>query len=132
MPNQSVIRFRALTEALKKEVHDQAVKELNSQAQALAAAMRTAARQDKGNLRASVKVVPGKRDTQVSVVAGGALTRRTTSAGVSYDYARADEFGTREMPAKPFFFTTYRLMKKKIKSTMKRRLSKAIKDRSAS
>ena len=131
MVNKSVLRFRALTDELKKEVHDQAVKELNNQGQILKAAMRSSASRDKGNLQASVDVILGKRDTQISIVAGGKLTTRTTSAGVSYDYARADEFGTREMPAKPFFFTTYRAMKKKIRSTMKRRLSKSIKDRSA-
>lgn len=131
MVNQSVVRFKALTGELRKEVHDQAVKELNNQAQILAGAIKSAAKSDKGNLRASVNVVQGKKDTQVSVVAGGKLTTRTTKAGKSYDYSRADEFGTQEMPAQPFFFTTYRLLKSKIKSTMKRRLSKSIKDRSS-
>jgi hypothetical protein len=35
------------------------------------------------------------------------------------------------MPAKPFFFPSYRLRKKKIVATMKRRITASIKKRSA-
>lgn len=131
MVNKSVLRFKALTEELKKEVREQAVKELHNQAKILAKSMVMAAPHDTGNLQHSVRIIPGKKDTQVKVVAGGKLTIRPGVSSKPFDYARADEFGTRAMPAKPFFFTTYRANKKKIKSTIKRKISKAIKDRSA-
>jgi HK97 gp10 family phage protein len=131
MANKSVERFKLLTADLRKEVHDAAVKELNAQGQVLAGFMIAAAPHDKGNLEHSVRVIPGKKDTQIRIVAGGNLTTRASVSSKPFDYARADEFGTVNMPAKPFFFPTYRLMKKKIVSTMKRRITATIKARSA-
>lgn len=131
MANKSVERFRRLTEDLKREVHDGAVKELNDQATQLAALIEAVAPKHEGVLAHTVRVIPGKKDTQVRIVAGGKETIRPTISSKPYDYARADEFGTQKMPAQPFFFPTYRLRKKKIISAMKRRITKAIKDRSA-
>lgn len=131
MANKSVERFRRLTEALKKEVHDGAVKELNEQAAQLAALIESVTPKFEGVLAHTVRVIPGKKDTQVRIVAGGKETVRPSISSKPYDYARADEFGTQKMPAQPFFFPTYRLRKKKIISAMKRRITKAIKDRSA-
>jgi HK97 gp10 family phage protein len=131
MANKSVERFRRLTENLQKEVHDAAVKELRDQASQLADMIESVAPKLEGNLQHSVRVVPGKKDTQVRIVAGGQLTVRPAISSKPYDYARADEFGTQRMPAKPFFFPTYRLRKAKIIAAMKRRITKSIKDRSA-
>ncbi len=131
MATKRVERFRRLTKDLQKEVHDAAVKELNDQASELANLIESVAPKFEGNLAHSVRVVPGKKDTQVRIVAGGQLTIRPSVSGKPYDYARADEFGTVSMPAKPFFFPTYRLRKKKIISAMKRRITKSIKERSA-
>jgi HK97 gp10 family phage protein len=130
-PNQSVQRFRRLTQVLKREVHDVAVEELNVQADQLANLIESVAPKFEGKLAHSVRKVPGKRDTQVRIVAGGKLTIRPSVSSKPFDYARADEFGTQRMAAKPFFFPTYRLRKKKIISAIKRRITKAIKERSA-
>lgn len=131
MANKSVERFRRLTEDLQKEVREAAIKELNAQAQSLARTIESVAPKFEGKLAHSVRVVPGKKDTQVRIVAGGKETIRPSVSSKPYDYARADEFGTVNMPAKPFFFPTYRLMKKKIISAMKRKITKTIKERSA-
>jgi len=131
MANKSVERFKRLSKNLQKEVHDEAVKELNAQGDMLVRQMISAAPEDKGNLQHSVRKIPGKRDTQIRVMAGGVLTTRPSVSSKPYDYARADEFGTKNMPAKPFFFPTYRLLKKKMISTMKRRITASIKKRSA-
>lgn len=131
MANISVQRFRKLTDDLKQEVHDAAVAELNAQAGGIAKQMIAAAPHDEGNLEHSVRVIPGKVDTQVRIVAGGRLTTRPSISSKPFDYARADEFGTVNMPAQPFFFPTYRLMKKKVISTMKRKITASIKKRSA-
>lgn len=131
MANQSVQRFRRLTEELQGEIVDGAVQELNDQATQLAQLIEAVAPKFEGKLAHSVRVVPGKRKTQVRIVAGGRLTIRPSVSSKPFDYARADEFGTVKMTAKPFFFPTYRLRKKKIVSGMKRRITKAIKERSA-
>ena len=131
MANKSVERFRRLTQELQKEVHDGAVKELNEQATQLASLIESVAPKHEGILAHTVRVIPGKKDTQVRIVAGGKETVRPAISSKPYDYARADEFGTQKMAAQPFFFPTYRLRKKKIISAMKRRITKAIKDRSA-
>lgn len=131
MANKSVERFRRLTLDLQREVHDGAVKELNAQADELANLIESVAPRHEGTLAHSVRVIPGKADTQVRIVAGGKETIRPAISSKPYDYARADEFGTINMPASPFFFPTYRLRKKKIISGMKRRITKAIKERSA-
>jgi HK97 gp10 family phage protein len=131
-PNQSVLRFRRLTEQLQAEVHKEAVDELNAQADNLVRLDILAAPHDEGNLEHSVRKVPDrKKDTVVRVVAGGRLTIRPSVSSKPFDYARADEFGTVKMSARPFFFPTYRLTKKKMISAMKRRITKAIKNRSA-
>ena len=131
-PNQSVLRFKRLTEKLQKEVHQEAVAELNAQAQNLANTIENVAPKFEGNLEHSVRVVPDRRkDTVVRVVAGGKLTIRPNISTKPFDYARADEFGTVKMAAKPFFFPTYRLSKKKMISAMKRKITQSIKKRSA-
>lgn len=129
--NQSVERFRQMAKELQQEIHDGAVRELNAQGDMLVQQMISAAPEDKGNLQHSVRKIPGKSDTQIRIMAGGILTTRSAVSSKPYDYARADEFGTRHMPAKPFFFPTYRLLKKKMISTMKRRITASIKKRSA-
>jgi len=129
--NASVERFRKLTEELKKEVFDLAVSELNVQADELIAVMKSVVPVDEGDLSNSIRKVPGKSPTQVRIVAGGSATTKAGSGGKPYDHARAIEFGTTEMPAEPFFFPSYRLKKKKMISSMKRKLTASIKKRSA-
>jgi HK97 gp10 family phage protein len=139
--NVSLERFRRLTEELKQEVHREAVAELNRQAQELAKTISNVAPVYQGRsepgvtpgaLKGSVRVIADRsRDTVVRVVAGGQLTIRPAVSSKPYDYARADEFGTVKMRAKPFFFPTYRLMKSKIIGAMKRKVAASIKKYSA-
>jgi len=133
--NTSVERFKKLTAELQNEVHAAAVQELNTQANKLKDLIASVAPVYKGpsggSLRHSVRVIPGKKDTVVRVVAGGELTTRNEVSSTPYDYARADEFGTVNMQPQPFFFPTYRLARKRMISTMKRRIAASIKKRSA-
>lgn len=131
MANLSVERFRKLTEQLKKQVSEDAIKELDSQVDSLVNLMESVAPSDKGVLRHTIKKVPGKSKTQVRIVAGGRETVRPSVSSKPYDYARADEFGTQTMAARPFFFPTYRMRKKKIIAAMKRKLTATIKKYSA-
>jgi hypothetical protein len=102
--NASVERFKKLTVELRKEVHDAAVAELNFQAHELASLIEQVAPKHLGVLAHTVGVIPGKSDTQVRVIAGGKATVRPGVSSKPYDYARADEFGTIGMAARPFFF----------------------------
>ncbi len=131
--NQSVVRFRKLTQDLKNEVHDDAVSELLIQATSLAGVIESVAPVgESGNLEHTVRVIPDRsKDTVVRVVAGGVLTTRPSISSKPYDYARGDEFGTIHMAARPFFFPTYRLLKKQMISAMKRKITASIKKRSA-
>lgn len=132
MANASVERFRQLTAELKRAVFDDAAAELNVQADGLVSLMESVApRGPTGNLIHTIHKAPGKSPTQVRIVAGGKQTVRQGVSSKPYDYARADEFGTQNMNARPFFFPSYRLKKKKIIAGMKRKLTASIKKRSA-
>lgn len=129
--NKSVERYKKLTEELRKEVRAEVIAELNKQGEDLARIIESVAPVHEGVLKTTVRKIPGKKDTQVRVIAGGQKTVRPGVSSQPYDYARADEFGTVNMPAQPFFFPTYRLRKKKMQSAVKRKITSAIKKRSA-
>lgn len=133
MANVSVERFRKLTQALKDEVFALAIAELNDSAEDLARIMRSVVAFEEGDLRESIKVIPDKaKATVVRVVAGSGKTMvRSGAKGRPYNYARAVEFGTVDTRAQPFFFPTYRLRKKKMRTRMKRKITASIKKRSA-
>jgi HK97 gp10 family phage protein len=140
MANKSVQLFKALTEDLQKQVHINAVNELNKQANELKNTIESVAPiysgppiagVDPGALKTTVSVIPDRgKDTVVRVVAGGAKTTPTDRTH-PFDYSRAVEFGTQNMQAEPFFFPTYRLMKKKIIAQMKRRIAIQVRKYSA-
>jgi HK97 gp10 family phage protein len=67
-------------------------------------------------------------DTGGQIVRAGGETTTKPSAGGPYDYAIGQEFGTQDMPASPFFWPSYRLLKKRFNSRRKRALNKAFKD----
>lgn len=128
--NASVLRFQKLTDDLKREVFEVAADELNVQADELVSLMESVVPKETGALEISIRKIPGKSATQVRIVAGGKGTTKN-SGGKAYDHARAVEFGTTHMKAEPFFFPSYRLKKKKMISSMKRKLTASIKKRSA-
>jgi HK97 gp10 family phage protein len=125
--NASVQRFRALANDLKQEVLNGAIDELNNQADSLVTLIESVApRGATGELEHSIRKIPGSSPTQVRVMAGDPATLKD-----GYQYPRAVEFGTVHMAAEPFFFPSYRLLKKQMISAMKRKITAAIKKRSA-
>lgn len=80
-----------------------------------------------GDLQLSIHSRPGRHDLAIEVAAGGAATTREVRAGsgVEYDYALANEFGTSEMEAQPFFWPSYRAIKKRAKNRATRAVRKA-------
>jgi HK97 gp10 family phage protein len=132
MANKSVEAFRKLTLEMQRQIFNDAIAELNAQADALVAMMQTVVKHGPtGHLAASIRKQPGARPTVVRVMAGGAATTRQGGGGKPYDYARAVEFGTVHMTAEPFFFPTFRLMRKPMRASMRRKISKTIKQYSA-
>jgi HK97 gp10 family phage protein len=126
--NKSVEAFRKLTIDMQRQILVDAVGELNVQADQLVTTMKSVVKHGPtGNLANSIRKAPGAKVTIVRVMAGGSTTTRKGSGGKpAYDYARAVEFGTLHMPAESFFFPTFRLMRKPMRSSMRRKISKTI------
>jgi HK97 gp10 family phage protein len=132
MVNKSVEAFRKLTIEMQRQVFDDAVAELDAQSDLLVGMMKNVVKHGPtGDLANSIRKEPGSRPTVVRVMAGGTSTTRQGGNGKPYDYARAVEFGTVKMSAEPFFFPTFRLMRKRMRSSMKRKITKTIKTYSA-
>jgi HK97 gp10 family phage protein len=130
--NESVERFKRLTVDLKRAVYNDAVAELASQTDSLVGLMQaTVVHGPTGDLAKSIRKETDRQGLLVRIKAGGLLTMRMGGGGKPYDYARAVEFGTINVSAQPFFFPSYRLMRKKMKSAMKRKITKTIKQYSA-
>ena len=130
-PNKSVEAFRKLTVELQRDVFNDAVAELNAQADGLIALMKTAVPRGKtGHLANTIRKERGRKETTVVLKAGGKETTVGRAAG-AFDYARAVEFGVEKIPAHPFFFPSYRLRRQAMKSAMRRKITKTIKKYSA-
>lgn len=82
---------------------------------------------DSGDLQMSIRSQPGRHDLAIEVRAGGELTTREVrkGSGVEYDYALANEHGTVDMPEQPFFWPSYRSVKKRAKGRATRAIRKA-------
>lgn len=84
---------------------------------------------DKGALVASIRHAATPTGGQI-VEAGGQTTYRAVRSGtsVALDYAEEQEFGNEQTPPSPFFWSAYRLLKRKFKSRNSRAMSKAFKE----
>lgn len=96
-----------------------------------------------GTLKASIRVEQGPRPGGYYVKAGGAPTTKSvrSGSGTGFDYATAVEFGTKphinagefkgsQNPGakkESFFWVSYRLMKRRLKSRNSRALNKIVK-----
>jgi HK97 gp10 family phage protein len=132
--NESVEKFQRLTVELKRRVYNDAVAELAVQSDRLMETMRSAVPYGPtGDLAKSIRKESDRQGLLMRIKAGGLLTMRLHGGDERkpYDYARAVEFGTEKMNAHPFFFPSYRLMRKTMKAAMKRKITKTIKQYSA-
>lgn len=85
---------------------------------------------DEGDLRDSIVWGDGPRPASFIVQAGGKATTKPVRDGAdaSYDYALANEFGTQDMSARPFFWPSYRVTKRRLKGRISRAFGKAMKE----
>lgn len=99
----------------------------------LVQAMKGFAPKDDGTLVASITHEDDSDATRISqrVSAGGPTTTkaiRKSGKGTApkYDYALAQEYGTENQPANPFFWPSWRLYRRRLKARMTRATKKAI------
>lgn len=95
--------------------------------------MRYLAPKEDGDLQASIRVEDGPRELSATVTAGGERTTRPVrnsekGNAPEFDYALAQEYGTEEMPAQPFFWPSVNTTKKRVRRRIDRAIGKAIKD----
>lgn len=126
--SRSAKRLTARLAKVPIEVRAAAAAEALLQAQRLAQVIAGAAPSDEGALRASIRVVVGKRGDRFYVRGGGPTTTRLVEAGKSatYDYALAIEHGTEKLRRRPFFYPTARKAKKWIRAGIEHEIQKAV------
>lgn len=127
---------------IPQSVLDAVRAELERQATDIVGLMQRLAPVDQGDLRRSigwtwgdapagsltigtVKTPKGARDyasMQITIFAGG------KGNGLDAFYARFQEFGTKDMPANPFFYPAYRAKSRSAKSAVTRSMRKAIRN----
>lgn len=139
--------FDALPYKVKKELAGK----IKEQADSLAADIRAAAPRRTGVLAESVKVRRQRDTLDFVVTAGGDATTKTygrdtgyerevvigsgdtegiakakDGAGVTFDYALANEYGTVDQPAQPFFYNTFRARQPEIREAIEEGVAEAI------
>lgn len=122
-------RLKKRLAAIPKDVRDGVQPVLTKNANELANLMKRLAPEKDGDLIASIDVEQGRHELARAVVAGGERTTRPVRKGadVSYDYAFAQELGTKDMPANPFFYPARRMLDKKIKRSLRSSVSRSVK-----
>lgn len=102
---------------------------LRANADRVAGAIKQAAPHgETGKLAESVQVRRGRNTLELEVTAGGETTTKEVRAGsgVQYDYALANEFGTSNMPAQPFFWPTWRRLEPDVRADIEAAIEEAL------
>jgi HK97 gp10 family phage protein len=129
MSKESVTALKAELQRRSEKLKANAGSATEFAAQDLAGSIRARAKIKTGNTAKSVEAVHLGGD-RWRVQAGGDLTTKEVRAGSgkSYDYTRAEEFGTATTPASPFFFNTYRAKKAGVKRRAIQKLTDGVVD----
>lgn len=128
-------RFRALPEQVQAAVRD----EMERIAGEWVAQMRRLAPKDSGELAASIDwtwgappagsiavgSVGGGGANRITIYAGNERTIVRNSRGIAFQKAKLQEFGTKAMPASPYFFPVIRAGKRTTTSRINRAAVKA-------
>lgn len=122
-------RLDAIPAAVKEAVTPALVKSGNE----LAQTMRQLAPVKTGALRDSIAVtLPGQATPPYSQPGGSVVALENqvlvTAGNSDVRYPHLVEYGTTDTVAQPFFWTAYRLNKKRLTSRIKRAIRKAVKD----
>lgn len=65
-------------------------------------------------------------DLRITVYAGDESTVVTNKSGGRFQNARIQEFGTMEVPASPYFYVSWRLRKRSIKTGLRKTVKKGL------
>lgn len=113
-------RMRKLPAPVKRRVRAQ----MQANAVELVAMQQRLVPVDDANLKNSIKHEDLSDPSRIAarVSAGGPATTREVrqGAGKPFDYARAVEFGREGQPARPFFFASYRVLRRRFKARLSR------------
>lgn len=121
--------LRAKLAKLPKAVQEEVQVALTKSAEAIAAQQRSMVPVANGTLRDSIRVEPfTKGGIGALIHAGGPTTTKPVRAGQSatYDYALAQELGTQDQLAQPFFYPGFRRKKSAAKGRASRAVKKAV------
>ncbi len=126
-------KFKRRLAAIPKAVQDAAVAALQKDADELVSAMKGLATVKTGALRDSIVATPpGGTTPSYSQPGGSRVAGPTefivTAGNTNVRYAHLVEYGSVHGHAQPFFWPAYRLLKKRMRSRVKRAISKAAKD----
>lgn len=126
--NPSVEELKRRLTQILPSVTAETMAEVRKQGERLADLMRRSVPVETGKLKRSIRVEPGRNKVSVRVMAGGELTTVEVrgGSGIPYDYSRGVEFGTAKSTAEPFFWPSYRLLKRPIRSSLSRAVRKGI------
>lgn len=117
-------KLARIPNATRQEVRDV----LQKSADEMVALAQSLAPVDSGLLKSTIKSRIGQKELSVEVVAGGAATTKPARQGNGeYDYAAGVEWGTSDTPQQPFFWPSYRSIKKRAKGRTTRAIRKAVK-----
>lgn len=133
---------RNLTNVIPARVQQAARTAMEQGAEEIVAMMKRLVPVDQGDLRDSIGWTwgnapagsmiigtMGNRDyktMRITIFAGNEKTIVTNERGIEFQNARLQEFGTQRMSANPFFFVSWRTMKKRVRSRIARNVRTAI------
>lgn len=124
---------RKLTRTIPERVRRRTRAAMEKGAEEIVAMARALVPEDSGDLKASIGWTWGAAPRGAMTIAESSPAdggeRITIYAGNDQAfYARFVEFGTQTMPPHPFFFPSYRTLKRRVKSRITREMKKAIRE----
>lgn len=132
---------RKLTKTIPQAVFDVTIKAMEQGASDVVAMMRRLAPKDSGALAQSINWTWGDAPKGAMVLGKSSPTRdglvitiyagdQTTMVGEreQFQLARLQEFGTQHMQAHPYFFPSWRTLRKRVRSRVTRQMRKAVRD----
>ncbi|MBU2483903.1 MAG: HK97 gp10 family phage protein [Alphaproteobacteria bacterium] len=131
--NKDADRIAKVLRSIPRAVKPKVQAAVDQGANEMASRMRYLAPKDDGDLQQSIRVEAGPRELSATVTAGGPKTTkpvRKSEKGNApeFDYALAQEYGTAEMSAQPFFWPSVNTTSKRVRRRIDRAIGKAIKE----
>ncbi|WP_268920608.1 HK97-gp10 family putative phage morphogenesis protein [Shimia sediminis] len=122
-------RMRTIPRKVRKDIEPALMKSATEMAEA----MEALAPEDSGALKDSIEITGPERLTPSYSQPGGSKVVPSNAVAITVGnsevrYPHLVEYGTIEAPAQPFFWPSYRLLKKRSANRIKRSMSKAIKE----